>query len=245
MALIKCNECGHMISSNAQACPKCGCPVGYEMGKGDINDPTSTMAKSVRSKKSPGLTKEQKIAVSILVIIFLVAPFILIMIIECNLEKETPTESYTSSSSYGPGTYEFVDEAKQKWQLIIELETEGSEADYSLVEHKNCKLKNKSNGEEYKGFWYDDSSLYHKKGEQIAHYYKCFRIYFQFGSKTNYRCPIIFQKNAEFNDWFYLEDGYIYINSDQKEDTNGKGFGFEEAFINRDPRIRLPIKRIK
>lgn len=77
MALIKCNECGHMISSNAHACPKCGCPVGYEMGKGDINDPTSTMAKSVRSKKSPGLTKKQKIFVPILVIIILLLGWLL------------------------------------------------------------------------------------------------------------------------------------------------------------------------
>ena len=27
MALIKCNECGHMISDKATKCPKCGCPT--------------------------------------------------------------------------------------------------------------------------------------------------------------------------------------------------------------------------
>lgn len=27
MALIKCNECGHMISDRATKCPKCGCPI--------------------------------------------------------------------------------------------------------------------------------------------------------------------------------------------------------------------------
>ena len=27
MALIKCNECGHMISGRATKCPKCGCPI--------------------------------------------------------------------------------------------------------------------------------------------------------------------------------------------------------------------------
>ena len=27
MALIKCSECGHMISDKAMKCPKCGCPV--------------------------------------------------------------------------------------------------------------------------------------------------------------------------------------------------------------------------
>ena len=27
MALIKCTECGHMISDKATKCPKCGCPT--------------------------------------------------------------------------------------------------------------------------------------------------------------------------------------------------------------------------
>ena len=27
MALIKCSECGHMISDKARKCPKCGCPL--------------------------------------------------------------------------------------------------------------------------------------------------------------------------------------------------------------------------
>ena len=31
MALIKCNECGHMISDKATKCPKCGCPTKVEM----------------------------------------------------------------------------------------------------------------------------------------------------------------------------------------------------------------------
>lgn len=27
MALIKCTECGHMVSDKAVECPKCGCPI--------------------------------------------------------------------------------------------------------------------------------------------------------------------------------------------------------------------------
>lgn len=30
MALIKCQECGNMVSTRATACPKCGCPVAAE-----------------------------------------------------------------------------------------------------------------------------------------------------------------------------------------------------------------------
>ena len=31
MALIKCNECGHMVSTKAEKCPKCGYPVHLSM----------------------------------------------------------------------------------------------------------------------------------------------------------------------------------------------------------------------
>lgn len=31
MALIKCKECGHMVSDKAKACPNCGCPVSEMM----------------------------------------------------------------------------------------------------------------------------------------------------------------------------------------------------------------------
>lgn len=27
MALIKCTECGHMVSDKASMCPNCGCPI--------------------------------------------------------------------------------------------------------------------------------------------------------------------------------------------------------------------------
>lgn len=30
MALIKCPECGHQVSTFAAACPQCGCPIGEE-----------------------------------------------------------------------------------------------------------------------------------------------------------------------------------------------------------------------
>ena len=33
MALIKCTECGKMISSRALKCPDCGCPVVVEKPK--------------------------------------------------------------------------------------------------------------------------------------------------------------------------------------------------------------------
>ena len=43
MALIKCTECGHMISDKATKCPNCGCPTqdnlthGFESAKKSKN----------------------------------------------------------------------------------------------------------------------------------------------------------------------------------------------------------------
>lgn len=50
MALIKCMECGHVISDKASACPHCGCPLdkdtkkaceecGYQISENDIECP--------------------------------------------------------------------------------------------------------------------------------------------------------------------------------------------------------------
>ena len=40
MALIKCNECGNMISDRATKCPKCGCPIGnVGISQEEIIDP--------------------------------------------------------------------------------------------------------------------------------------------------------------------------------------------------------------
>ena len=45
MALIKCRECGNLISDKASRCPKCGCPV-------DIGDETRYRANVNRQPMS-------------------------------------------------------------------------------------------------------------------------------------------------------------------------------------------------
>ena len=42
MALIKCSECGHMISDKAQRCPKCGAPI-YKDNHSPIANETSSI----------------------------------------------------------------------------------------------------------------------------------------------------------------------------------------------------------
>ena len=41
MALIKCRECGHMISDKATRCPKCGCPTKEETVEHQDNAPSN------------------------------------------------------------------------------------------------------------------------------------------------------------------------------------------------------------
>ena len=36
MALIKCPECGREVSSRAQACPQCGCPIAAAKTSGPV-----------------------------------------------------------------------------------------------------------------------------------------------------------------------------------------------------------------
>lgn len=242
MALIKCKECGHMISEKALACPKCGCSV--EKGnilleeQGNTNKNSSTPSKSVGKKRST--SDILWIVIPLFLIIVTVAFFMYVPVSVGSSSSDS--DSSTTEASYGPGTYEFVDEAGQQWQLIIEIERTGSEEDYSLKEDKVCKFKNLSNGEEYKARWYDEVALYYAKGVNSRHYGKCFRIILS----DAVDCPIVFQKIPNGEDkQFFLEDGYIYIYSTWWEDVNGNDFGFEKAFINRDSRIRLPVKKIK
>ena len=35
MALIKCTECGNMVSDKADRCPHCGCPVSIILGESE------------------------------------------------------------------------------------------------------------------------------------------------------------------------------------------------------------------
>lgn len=245
MALIKCTECGHMISDKAIKCPHCGCPAGKGVSFSEDNNSikkTTTQSKSNGRKWSLSNILWLVIPLIIFFLPFVVIPIMAYVKSHNSHEDSQPSDSYVTEESqeesYGPGTYEIVDEANQKWHLIIEQEKEGSEADrslISLIERNVCRLINQSNGEEYKGHWQE-------KGRYTPEF---FMISIN-SANFHHNCPIVFQKIAAiFNDVFYLIDGYIYIKSDDCLDKDGNRFSFEEALEHRDPRIRLPIKRIK
>ena len=249
MALIKCKECGHMISEKALACPKCGYSV--EKGnnlleeKGNINKNSPTPSKTVGKKWR--LSDTLWLVIPILGIIFGI-------IYENTKSSSSDSASSTTEASYGPGTYEFVDEAGKQWQLIIEIERKGSEEDYTYKEKKVCKLKNLSDGREYEGLWNDHAGAIYRIGKYEGVSDDNFSVsilwdgYWGKMRDTPYPSSyIMFQKMPYYSSSasYYLEDGYMYWNLTDSKDINGNEFGFEEAFINRDPRIRLPIKKIK
>ena len=58
MALIRCNQCGNMVSENAQACPHCGNPlqVGYAQPQQNYNQFNNMNANvAPKSKTTAGL----------------------------------------------------------------------------------------------------------------------------------------------------------------------------------------------
>lgn len=64
MALTKCTECGKDISSQATACPHCGCPITSRLGHvvGPPPIPASTLDKNpdVKSESDDGHPKQDK-----------------------------------------------------------------------------------------------------------------------------------------------------------------------------------------
>lgn len=252
MALIKCKECGHMISEKALVCPKCGYPV--EKGNNLLEEKGNTNKNSSTPSKSVG--RKWRLSDILWIVILFGIAFAMIYyatISSKSSDSSTTEASSTTEVSYGPGTYEFVDEAGQQWQLIIEIERTGSEEDYTYKEKKVCTLKNLSDGKEYEGGWNDHDGAIYRTGkyEGVSDDNFSVSIYWDgyWGKMRDTPYPssyIIFQKMPA-HPWgkYYLEEGYMYWDITDSKDINGNEFGFEEAFINRDPRLRLPIKKVK
>lgn len=54
MALIKCTECGNMVSDKADRCPHCGCPVSIILG-GSEKAPEKSPVKEPEQRPAPAL----------------------------------------------------------------------------------------------------------------------------------------------------------------------------------------------
>ena len=224
MALIKCKECGHMISEKALACPKCGYSV--EKGnnlleeKGNINKNSPTPSKTVGKKWR--LSDTLWLVIPILGIIFAI-------IYENTKSSSSDSDSSTTETSSGPGTYEFVDEAGQQWQLFIGIEEVGDASNYTLKEENRVIFKKISTGQEYKGYW--------KGWKSVSD--------IDIWTYSGQHPDIIFQRTPGDYGHYALKDGYLYIDYPYDWDKDGNTFNFPEALKQNAPEIRLPLKKIK
>ena len=224
MALIKCKECGHMISEKALACPKCGYSV--EKGnnlleeKGNINKNSPTPSKTVGKKWR--LSDTLWLVIPILGIIFGI-------IYENTKSSSSDSASSTTEASYGPGTYEFVDEAGQQWQLFIGVEEVGDASNYTLKEVNRVIFTKLSTGQEYKGEWEGWRGV----------------PYNEMHTYSGQAPDIIFQRMPSVCALYVLKDGYLYIDYPYLFDKDNKKFDFQEALKQNAPEIRLPVKKIK
>ena len=236
MALIKCKECGHMISEKALACPKCGCSV--EKGNNLLEDKRNTNKNSSAPSKSVGKKKSTSdilwIVIPLFLIIVTIAVFVTIVVSE--VSKSSDSDSSTTEASYGPGTYEFVDEAGQQWQLFVGIEEVGDASNYTLKEENRVIFKKLSTGQEYKGSWDEFPGV---------HWTKIWDGVYHIHIWTYQNPDIIFQRMPESCGMYALNDGYLYIYHPYLFDKDNKKFDFLEALKQNAPEIRLPVKKIK
>lgn len=232
MALIKCKECGHMISEKALVCPKCGYPVekGNDLleEKGNTNKNSSTPSKSVGRKWRLS-------DILWIVILFGIA---FAMIYYATISSKS-SDSSTTEASYGPGTYEFVDEAGQQWQLFIGIEEVGDASNYTLEEVNRVIFTKLSTGQEYKGEWEGFPGVHWMEVWEGVHHIEIFGIHPD--------PDIVFQRMPRVDGWdcYILNDGYLYIRYSFSWDKDNNEFNFPEALKQKAPEIRLPLKKIK
>ena len=99
MALIKCPECGNMVSSQASKCPKCGCPVGYSRNLQYTNNDTR-----VPYKKNNNSEKWLYAALALLVTLLLGCGAYLLFNKDKGAGGNTPTTQVEKSDPAAPAT---------------------------------------------------------------------------------------------------------------------------------------------
>lgn len=111
MALIKCKECGQMVSDMATVCPKCGCPTANQS---DGNKPNS-------KKRSKGLT-----ITAILSIIVLIAVTAMFFYIFSSEEKKSGSEMMAPQITADADGFIMLDQCPTQYSTIrIALEGDG------------------------------------------------------------------------------------------------------------------------
>ena len=100
MALIKCEECGHMISDRAEACPNCGCPV-------------STSAMSGTRETTPMARQKKKKMKTFLWVAGIIVAFYIIVIIATLASESSGSSASGSSIKHKLQTATTIEEARE------------------------------------------------------------------------------------------------------------------------------------
>lgn len=109
MALIRCKNCGHVVSTKATSCPQCGYPVRLSMNQGNALNPNphTTSSNTVR-RYSDDIEPEQNsrkgILVAIIVILVICCGVLLFM-----LNKKQGNNSNNLHSSVAVADTEYVE----------------------------------------------------------------------------------------------------------------------------------------
>lgn len=113
MALIKCSECGQMVSENAKSCPKCGCPIDNQSNGFKVNN----------KKDGSG----RKGIVAVLSIIVLIAAVAIVFYVFSSEASNNDSEMMAPQIAVEADGFIVLDQCPTQYPTIrIALEGEGS-----------------------------------------------------------------------------------------------------------------------
>lgn len=236
MALIKCSDCGHEVSSNATTCPNCGAPITPDaLNTNNINESGANNSNPHKSNKT---TKIVLVAVAVLAVI-LILNFVYTM---GNASRDDYSTSYSSSSTV-------ADTVVDDEPTTTTTETVSTSANYRTAESSDpnnpyvgvWKFTDKNNNQWVLTIKGDETAEVRVKGSNecaYASWYKYKHMKYASFSCSDKGPRIMFPGTElkSYNDYqpgscgFFCVDGeYIYENSSAADAKN--------------PEMRLPITK--
>lgn len=142
MALLKCEDCGHDVSSRAEACPHCGCPVPKDEPI-PTPPPVPPLAQSLPAAwtereaapatppASPSI-QPKSTSTAFKVSALLLAGFVLLILLRAcagNSRSSSPSSNVapdTKAPSTAPASDAPTEQQKQRWWEIVQDESQGA-----------------------------------------------------------------------------------------------------------------------
>ncbi len=168
MALIKCPECGKQISDQAEACPKCGCPIEPKTYCPECKKEISTDDKACSHCGYPLIDEEPEEKVKkdnkktninmkiLLPIIGAIIIIVIVLIIVLANNKKTLTCTYEQSNDVGYIKYSVTYHFEDDEPIFLEGSNIARPTDVEIAESL-WKITNNNQAEynHYDGFTYD------------------------------------------------------------------------------------------